>query len=399
MTGTVPPVTPAVAGEPALGPARDAPGSPRRPTLDVALLGLGPIGAAIGRRLLQRGARVHAATDVDPAKVGRDLGELLGTPRVGVVVSDALPAPPAGRRAVLVHAASSRLHEALPTLAEVLERGWNVVSTCEELVWPAAVDPGAAQALDARARAAGTTVLGAGVNPGFLLDALVLVLSALCTDLEGVAVRRVVDTDERRVPLQQKVGVGLSEEEFRLRARTGAAGHVGLRQSALLVAHRLGWRVLDYREEIEPVLAREDQRTALGIVPRGAVLGQRQVADLKAEDGRHLRYHLDMYAGATPVDEVRLFGTPPIRQVLLGGVNGDVATEAVVANLVPVVADARPGLLDVGELAGFVCAAAWPPGDPPKGPAEARLEGGHAPPLGRDDAGGSPSKEVPSNGR
>jgi hypothetical protein len=402
VTGAAPPAAPAAAGGPEAELAGGALGSPSPWGLDIALVGLGPIGAAIGRQLLRRGARLGAATDLDPAKVGRDLGDLLGIPQLGVVVSDALPAPPpaAGRRAVLVHAASSRLHDALPTLLGALERGWNVLSTCEELVWPAATDPGAARELDARARAAGTSVLGAGVNPVFLLDALVLVLSALCADLDAVEVRRVVDTDQRRIPLQHKAGVGLSEEEFRARATAGEVGHVGLRQSALLVAHRLGWRVLDYREEIEPVLAPEDRRTALGIVPRGTVLGQRQLAELRADEGHTLRYHLDMHSGATPVDEVRLSGTPPVHQVLLGGVNGDVATEAVVANLVPVVAEARPGLLDVGELAGFACSAAWSPGRTPKGRGwERPATQDAAPPDTADEARGPRPAKLPDDGR
>jgi 2,4-diaminopentanoate dehydrogenase len=317
--------------------------------IPVLCYGLGPIGLAIAAVLCDRaGVTVTGAVDIDPAKAGADLSALLDRP--APIVTVASQPGHSGGGGVAVHATGSRLAAVQPQLADLLERGWNVLSTCEELVYPEAADPAIAERLQALALRHGRTVLGAGINPGFLLDGLVLVLSGACTAVRGVQVRRVVDTNARRIPLQQKAGVGLASAEFRARAEAGRIGHVGLRQSALMVAARLGWQVHDYTEQIEPVIAEAPVRTGLGIIPAGAVIGQRQRAAVLSDGRQVLRYDLQMSAGAPATDSIEIDGDPPIHQQIPGGINGDIGTAAVIANLVPVVAAARPGLLTMADI-------------------------------------------------
>jgi hypothetical protein len=314
----------------------------------VLCYGLGPIGLGVAEILAGRpGITLAGAVDIDPAKIGADLGELLGRPAAGVpVMGEAGIAPPGG---VAVHATGSRLAEVEPQLAGLLERGWNVVSTCEELVYPVPAGHAVARRLDELASRRGQTVLGAGINPGFLLDALVLVLSGVCRSVRAVRVRRVVDTDARRPGLQRKAGVGLSPAEFSARADAGGVGHVGLRQSAFMVASRLGWPADSYQERIEPVLALEATQTGLGRMEPGVVIGQRQQAVITSAGREVVSYSLEMSAGAAAGDQIEIDGDPPLRQHI-DGVNGDTCTGAIVANLVPVVADARPGLLTMADV-------------------------------------------------
>ncbi len=321
----------------------------RAKTIPVLCYGLGPIGLAIAGLLCDRpGVTVTGAVDIDPGKAGADLGALLGRPTPIVTVArDAGPAPAGG---VAVHATGSGLADVEPQLAALLEHGWNVLSTCEQLVYPHAADPAVAQRLQALALRHGRTLLGAGINPGFLLDALVLVLTGACAVVRSVQVRRVVDTNARRIPLQRKAGVGLTEAEFRARAEAGRIGHVGLRESALMVAGRLGWQVDEYTERIEPVIAETSVGTGLGNVPAGGVIGQRQRAAVLSGGRQVLRYDLQMSAAAPATDSIEIDGDPPLRQHISGGINGDIGTAAVIANLVPVVAAARPGLLTMAEI-------------------------------------------------
>jgi 4-hydroxy-tetrahydrodipicolinate reductase len=322
----------------------------------VICFGLGPVGARIARRLADReGIEIIAAVDVDPAKVGTDFGQLIGRPERRLAITSELPDHQGDPRGVVVHATTSRLANTSAQLFEIMNAGWNIVSTCEELTYPAATDPHLARHLDERARTAGVSVLGTGINPGFLLDTLVLMLSGVCTDVQSVEVRRVVDTDQRRIPLQQKAGVGKSEAEFRQLVAVNGIGHVGLRQSAYLVASRLGWVVDEYQESLEPVLATKDATSGLGPIPAGAVLGQRQQVTLQSGGRTVLRYDLEMSAGAPPLDAVRIVGTPTINQIIEGGVNGDIGTEAIVANLVSVVAASRPGLLTMADIVPLAC--------------------------------------------
>jgi 2,4-diaminopentanoate dehydrogenase len=326
-------------------PEPDGQGEP----IPVLCYGLGPIGLAIAGVLCDRpGVLVTGAVDIDPAKVGTDLGILLA--RQAPVATIAGEAGQAQAGGVAVHATGSRLADVEPQLAGLLADGWNVLSTCEQLVYPQAADPAIAERLNAVALAHGRTLLGAGINPGFLLDALVLVLTGVCTVVRSVHVRRVVDTNARRIPLQRKAGVGMTKAEFVALAEAGRIGHVGLRQSALLVAGRLGWQVDDYTEQIEPVIAETPVQTGLGRIAAGGVIGQRQQAGVISGGHQVLRYDLQMSAAAPATDSIEIDGDPPLRQHIPGGINGDIGTAAVIANLVPVVASARPGLLTMAEI-------------------------------------------------
>ena len=326
--------------------------------LEVVTYGLGPIGCRIAARLLGRpDLKVVAAIDIDPGKVGRDLGEVLGmSDRVGVRIQGSVGRlRPSNGNGVVVQATSSRLAEAARQIEPLVAAGWNVLSTCEELVNPRSVDEALAATLDAATRAAGVTVLGSGINPGFLLDSLVLVLSGVCARVDGVTVRRVVDTNQRRLPLQKKAGVGMGPEEFRRLAADRTVGHVGLAQSAYLLAERFNWPLADYQEDLEPVIAESDTVTGLGLVKAGMVIGQHQVARGRCGEREVIRYELDMFAGADPIDAITIAGMPTITQVLTGGVNGDIGTEAIIANLVVPVSAAPAGLLTMADLLPLRC--------------------------------------------
>ena len=327
-------------------------------TIDVVSYGLGPIGCGIADCLLGRqNVKIVGAVDTDLAKVGRDLGELVdGARTTGVVVTDdparALAVDTGG---VVVHATSSKLHAVASQLEDIVSRGWNVVSTYEELSWPTCVDAGISESLDAKAKKADVSILASGINPGFLMDSLVLVLTGACTRVDAVRVRRIVDTNKRRTPLQKKVGVGMTQEEFQRLAAQHSLGHVGLVQSAHMIADRLGWKLTDYEETLKPSVAEHETETGLGVVPVGGVLGQRQVAVGRVGDREVIRYELDMVAGGQAVDAITIEGEPPIRQVIEGGVDGDVGTEAIIANLIRLVAEARPGLLTMMDVMPFSC--------------------------------------------
>lgn len=325
----------------------------------VVCFGLGPIGLGIADALLDRAdVEIVGAVDVSDSLAGKDLGRCLAREATGTSISQDPTAILSGQAGeVVVHATSSRLADVIPQLEAIVSSGWNVLSTCEELTYPAAADPALAASVDRMASEAGVTVLGAGVNPGFLMDALPLLVSALCLRVDSMLVRRVVDTNQRRPQLQAKVGVGMTADEFAARAKTGRLGHVGLKQSGYLIAARLGWSNLEYAEHLAPVIAAEETETGLGPVQAGDVLGQRQSATLRADEQLRLRLELDMYAGAEAEDRIDIVGAPPISHVVPGGVNGDIATVALLSNLVGLLEEARPGLLTMSDVLPLACAS------------------------------------------
>ncbi len=305
-------------------------------------VGLGPIGRAIAELAARRRDVVPvAAADLAPDLVGRDLYEVVGIdgPAPLPIVGDAAAAlaTPAD---VALYATGSFLEDVASQIVQAVRAGRNVISTCEELAYPWRRRPDLAAELDREARRAGVTVLGTGINPGFVLDALALCLSGVCGQVRRIEAVRVVDVSRRREQLQRKVGVGLSLEEFQRRVAAGRFGHVGLPESAYLVAQGLGWELDELRETIEPVPGED-----------GTARGARQVVTACVAGREVLRLSVEMAMGAAePRDELRIEGDPPVHAIIDGGVPGDIATAAVVINCIPAVVAHEPGLVTMLDL-------------------------------------------------
>lgn len=317
--------------------------------LRVAVMGLGPIGREIARVLSDRSwAEIVAAVDVDPDLEDRPLADVAGLEvETGVRVSPSLET----ECDLVAHATVSDLESATHQIVPLLKRGISVVSTCEELAFP--LDDTLARKLDEAGRTGEATVLGTGINPGFLLDALPAALTVSCQRVDHVAATRIVNASERRGPLQEKVGAGLDVDEWRRLRDEGEIRHVGLPESARLLAAAVGWAGLTYSDEvIEPVTAARPVSTDVVEVEEGQAAGVRQLIT-GSRDGREvLRLELAMYVGAEdPGDAVRIRGVPPVDMEIRGGVHGDRATAAVVANMAPRTAAASPGLVTMAELA------------------------------------------------
>lgn len=331
------------------GPPREEEGQP----VPVVVMGLGAIGQAVARAALRsEEVRLVGAVDVDPQRVGKPLSDVLGVPAGALRVKGSLEeAVGKSRGAVLLHATSSRLPQVMDQLLAALRLGMAVVSTCEELSFPWLRHPELAEKLERAARAAGVTVLGTGVNPGFIMDRLVATLGTACGDVRHVRVERVVDARTRRPALQRKIGAGMTEEEFMAAAEQDAIGHVGLVESAALAAVGLGLDCDDFEEELLPVLAEEEIRGGAFVVKPGRVAGIHQVATGLWEGKELVRLELTLALGAEGVgDRVVLDADPPVEMELKGGLAGDVATANLVVNAAPRITAAEPGILTVLEL-------------------------------------------------
>jgi hypothetical protein len=322
------------------------------PPTGVVHFGLGPIGLAVAGLVAERPwLRSVAAVDVSPDLQGRPLAELTGGPPAGSPPVTAVYRPVAGA-SVVVHCTSSSLERVAPQVAELASRGLHVVSTTEELSYPWDAHPEAAAEIDAAARRAGVTVLGTGINPGFAMDYLAIVLSAVARRVDRVEVHRVQDAGTRRVPLQRKVGAGMEPRAFRSAVAAGRLGHVGLVESAHMLAGAFGWRLTDLEERVEPICASAPAAMFGGTVQVGQVLGLRQTAAGRAGKRLVVSLTLEMAIGIGPArDRIRLFGDPDLELEVPGGLHGDTATAAIVVNAIPRVVAARPGLLTMPDLA------------------------------------------------
>lgn len=303
-------------------------------TVPVIHFGLGPIGRLIGQHVAEEGwLESVGAVDIDPEIVGRTLPETCDAslPPVSVVSSLEEVKTPAG--AVVLQATVSQLAEAKPQLIEAIARGYHVVSTCEELVWPWSDHPELAHEIDEAARAAGVTVLGVGVNPGFVMDALPVLISRANTEIEAVHVARFVDVTERRIPLQKKMGLGMEPATVQKLLDEKEIGHVGLKASVQMLAAGLDWRLSVIDIDSHPIVAEEPTETGLGLIPEGRCIGISQQATGYDQLIPRITLKLDMQAhlpGGSR-DEIFVDGKQGLR-VRIDGLHGDHATAALVVN-------------------------------------------------------------------
>jgi 4-hydroxy-tetrahydrodipicolinate reductase len=324
------------------------------PVLKVVHSGLGPIGQGVARLILEtQGLKIVAAADLSPEHAGKDLGVVLGLPRRLRVKVEGDPARflRRARGNVAVLCTSSSLREVKPQLAALIQRGLHVVSTCEELAFPTPAHLASFRELDRLARRKRVSVLGTGVNPGYAMDALALMLTAPCARVNRVSVTRVVDAATRRLPLQRKVGAGLNLNQFRRAVTEGSVRHVGLAESAHMIAAGLGWKLERVDESLEPAIAPRDLDTDYLRVPAGAAAGIKQSARGYRNGALAISLELQMYVGAeSPRDHVLVDGTPPIDCTIAGGVAGDIATAAITVNCIPKLMGARAGVLSMKDL-------------------------------------------------
>ena len=252
---------------------------------------------------------------------------------------------------MVVHSTTSHLPAVADQLLACLAAESCVVSTCEELSYPFRKYPQLAAQLDAEAKSWGVALVGTGVNPGFVMDKLVLTLSAAAQRVDGANVLRVVDASQRRLPLQKKVGAGMSVAEFREQVAAGIIKHHGLPESVAMVSDALGLGVDEITETIDPMIAREDVRTEFLEVAAGQVAGVHQIARGTAAGQEKIYMELQMFVGAkNPRDTIELRGEPNLTLTIPGGTHGDIATIAIVVNSIPAILAAPAGLRTSNDL-------------------------------------------------
>jgi len=324
-------------------------------SIKVVHVGLGPIGAAVVRQIASRkGFSIVGAVDIDPAKTGQDLGDICGVGRkLRVKVTDDITRTiKATRPDVAVLCTSSSLRKVVPEFEAVLKLKVPIVSTTEELAYPVKHNAAAARRINALATRARVAVLGTGVNPGFVMDALPIALTGVCERVTAIEIDRVQDARIRRLPFQKKIGAGLTRDEFLHSVKDGSVRHVGLAESITMIADALGWKLDRITDEIAPKISETGVSSQFLTVAPGLVCGLIQDGVGYRKGQPIIKLHMEAYLGAPEsYDAVRVIGTPPLSMKLSGGVHGDIATASMVVNSIPKVIQAAPGLRTMKDMA------------------------------------------------
>ncbi len=320
----------------------------------IGFYGFGSIARLAARIALKRGYEIVGAVDIDPNLVGRDIGEVLGLgERLGVEVSRD-PVEALGDADVVIHATGSFLDRVFPQIATVLDMGIDVVSTCETLAYPYYRYPVLARKLDEKARSRNVAVIGTGVNPGFILDTLPIILSTSVPTVKRIRAIRVLDAAKRRESFRKKVGIGGDPREVEEKLRRGElTGHVGYAESALLIADAAGIPVSKVVEEQHVVVAEHDVESHGIKIEKGRILGVEGWAKLYSGDEEAVTVVLRAVVGEEDRDEIEIEGEEFSVKWRSSGTHGDYATASIVLSIAEVITSCRPGLLTMVDIIPF----------------------------------------------
>ncbi|MBA2778430.1 NADP-binding protein [Billgrantia kenyensis] len=325
---------------------------------DLILCGVGAMGQRIARLALARDYPIRAVVDRDPAKAGIALHELLDIPEPEqpVIITPDLNLALQGEKATVMHATGSFLTDVAPMLRDCLEKGHDVISIAEEMIYPMAADRKLASELDELARLHGARLLGTGVNPGFAMDVLLLALTVPCGQVGHLYARRCNDLSDFGATVLDSQGVGLTIQAFERAVAAGeVVGHVGFRQSICLMAAQLGWPVDRIEEHKVPIVTRVARSTPHVSVAPGEVAGchheavaycgDREV--IRLEHPQQIRPELE---GIETSDFARISGDQAIEMRISPEVGGGAGTAACAVNAIAYLPLARPGLVHLNEL-------------------------------------------------
>ncbi|MHC4466257.1 MAG: NAD(P)H-dependent amine dehydrogenase family protein [Planctomycetota bacterium] len=316
-------------------------------------LGIGPLGQKLVRYALERGCfNIVGAVDPDVDKVDKDVGELCGIKPLGITVCSNLEDAIKGKSAELAFVTTvSSIVSLESQVVELAKAKIDIVSTCEELFFPWKTHPEVSKRIDEVCRENGVVCVGTGVNPGYLMDFLATVLTGVCQKVERVEVWRVQDASVRRIPFQQKIGAGLTLEEFETKKNNGTLRHVGLPESVDFIASRLGWKLDRNVETLGPVIASKDIHAGYKPISKGMACGVHQVGRGFVGDREVITLNFRAAVGEPEsYDQVEIDGEPKIQSRIAGGVNGDIATCAITLNVARSVLEASAGLKTMGDI-------------------------------------------------
>ncbi|MHA2149345.1 MAG: NAD(P)H-dependent amine dehydrogenase family protein [Candidatus Thorarchaeota archaeon] len=322
----------------------------------VIQIGFGSLGRHITRSILKReNLELVSVVDANTEIVGKPIKDLLQEEidsRISLTddLQTVLKEIPAD---IAIVATSSSLETVTPTIESCLETGLDVISICEELSFPYQKNPDLSERLNTLAKDKGKTVVGTGINPGYLMDLLPIILTGPCQTVDTIRVTRHMNSSHRRPSFQKKIGTGMTDEEFRKNIDEGnITGHVGLVESIQMIDAALNLD-LDEIEELPPeaIIAESKITNSFAIVERGDVLGLKSVGVGRRKGEQIVTLDFQAYAEATPqYDEVIIEGLPRMQQRIEGGVQGDHGTIGMILNLIPIVIDESPGLKTMKDL-------------------------------------------------
>ena len=325
----------------------------------VLVLGTGQMGSGIARLVLDKqGLELVGAYGKRIEHAGLDLGAAIGLDQVlGIKISSELDTVLEQTRPhVAIQATCSKLTDAIEEISVLLRHGVHVITIAEEMAYPAAQSPPIAGELNQLAIAHGVSIVGTGINPGFVLDLLVIMLTGVCSDIQSITARRVNDLAPYGPSVLASQGVGLSPEAFRLGLQDGTVvGHVGFTESIHMIADAVGWEIERIEERREPIISAVSRETPFVKIETGQVAGCLHTAEAYRQGKPVITLvhpqQIQPYLEAVDTEDmIEITGTPNIRLTGSPEIPGGQGTIALAVNMIPRLLNASPGLHSMADL-------------------------------------------------
>jgi 4-hydroxy-tetrahydrodipicolinate reductase len=327
----------------------------------VALWGFGAMGRGIAEMLLKKtGVEIIGVCDKNPAAVGKELHAVLNVERKNhpeVIIGDNIEdIVKDGNCDCALLATDSFTKNAYDKIKYCLEQKVNVVSTAEEFAFPKAQNPELAEKLDKIALENGVTALGTGINPGFVLDYLILALTGTCESVDFIKAARINDLSPFGRAVMEEQGVGVTKSEFERRIAEGSlAGHVGFPESISMIAEGLGLELDKIEQTKDPIISNVGRESKYASVEPGNLAGIRQrgfgyVNGKLYIEMDHPQQILPQLENQPTGDYISIKGTPDINLSITPEIPGGIGTIAMVVNMIPHVINSEPGVKTMLDL-------------------------------------------------
>ncbi len=322
--------------------------------VQVILWGLGAMGGGIGKMLAKKqGVDIVGAIDIGD-KIGKNLYDvvpgIVQGDRKDVIVGTPEDVIKPGSADIVVVCTNSFTKEVYDKLVFVMERGINVITSAEQMAYPKAQEPELTEKLDACAKKNGVTVLGTGINPGLIMDLLVILWTGASEEVNHITSRRVNSLSPFGPAVMEEQGIGITVDEFNQRKAAGTmAGHVGFAESVGMMCDALGWKLDKFEQDMEPIVTDVDRKSPYGFAKAGDVAGVAMKGwgtvdgEVKLEMDHPQQIEPEQ-VGVHTGDYVILDSVPPVNMSNNPEIEGGIGTMAMIMNCIPHVINAKPGL-------------------------------------------------------
>ncbi len=327
--------------------------------IKIAIWGFGAMGQGMAEMLLlKKGVDIVGVCDINPNIVGKTVEDILkNNYKCKTLIEDDIDSMLNSTKPDLVLLCTdSFVSGSYNKIEKIIKKKINCITTAEEMAYPLESHKEMAKALDDLAKENGVTILGTGINPGFIMDLMVVALSGAMVDVEKIKVERINSLSPFGPTVMEEQGVGDSLERFHERIKNNQLdGHVGFRQSVDMIFKGLGLSPSKFEQQMEPILTTVERKTKYATAKKGTLAGINMTAQGYLEDKLFLEMHHPQQIepeaeGIQTGDYINLTGKPNIQMSITPEIDGGLGTIAVSVNMIPHVLNAKAGLKTMLDL-------------------------------------------------